>query len=782
MLAASVALGLLVAGLAIPFAGVAGLTSKSISESLEDLPAELLAEPLAQQTQVVATDGTLIATWFDQNRLNVQLDQVAPIMQQAVLAIEDYRFYEHGALDLKGTLRAFVTNQANDGAVVQGGSSITQQMVKMTMLLQGTPEQKALAKEDSYQRKITELRYAIAFEQKYPKQWILERYLNIAYFGDGAWGVEAAARHYFNTTANKLTLGQSAMLAGIVKNPTQYDPTNNPEAAKTRRDIVLNRMAELQIITAKEAEEAKQADLALDVQETPNGCISAFGGKGSWFCDYVREYLLADPQLGDTVEDRTRLLDTGGLVITTTMDTRFQTAATKAVTDHVDATDNAIGGMAMVVPGTGEVRALAQSRPMGREMKKGETFLNYVVPPEYGDANGFQAGSTFKAFVLAAAVKQGIPLTTSIASPRTVTIKGDTLTDCNGEDRGWDDWDVKGGGGTYNLINGTRSSINTFYAQLEQRTGLCDPIALANEMDVRVPDTDRVGPFTLGVTSTDPLTMAGVYATFASRGVWCEPRPVATIADSAGNVLISYPDQCKRILEENQADQINEVLRGVVERGGFAAAQAFGKDAAGKTGTIQNNRAVWFNGYTPAIATAAMIAGANDKGYWVTLNGQRLGGRQVYSAFGGTVAAPMWGDAMKKIARYLPDAKFVKPKTTTSGKSVPSVAGMSVSAATAALKAAGFEVNRGGTVPGRFAKGTVAEAQPGPLAPAGSVITIYTSTGTAPVVITPPKTDDDDDKKKKKKKKTEETAATPANNGNGNGNENGNRGRDRGRR
>jgi membrane peptidoglycan carboxypeptidase len=733
MLGIAAVMGLLVAGLAIPFAGVAGIATRNMAQSTENLPAELTAAPLAQRTRVLAKDGTVIATWYDQNRINVPLNQVSGVMREAILAIEDARFYEHGALDLKGTLRAFITNQANAG-VVQGGSSITQQMVKMTLQLQGTKEQREAATEDSYERKFNELRYAIAFEQKYSKQWILERYLNIAYFGDGAWGIESAARHYFSRKASKLNLQQAATLAGIVKNPTKYDPTNNAAAARSRRDIVLNRMAELNIITQQNADELKAKGLGLKITRSNNGCVST---RAPWFCDYVKEYLLEDESLGRTRNQRERLLNAGGLTIHTTLDPRFQIAADNAVKAHVFPKDNAIGGLAMVVPGTGEVRALAQSRPMGRDKSKGQTFLNYVVPRQYGDSGGFQGGSTFKVFVLAAAIEQGIPLNTKIPSPSTVSIEPSTLRDCDGPLRSNDIWTPSNstGTGTFDLYSGTQTSVNTFFAQLEVRTGLCAPIELAKDMGVDVPDRDRVGPFTLGVTNTNPLTMAGVYATFAARGVYCEPRPVTQVVDYNGRVIVDYPDKCKQVVRSDVADAVNDILRGVVEPGGFGAALNPGQPSAGKTGTINDNKAVWFDGYTPNLAAAAMLAGANRLGHEITLNGQTVGGSYISRAFGSTQAGPIWGDAMDAIAQYLPDTGFSEPNATTiAGRlvTVPSVAGMAPSQAARILRNAGFLPTVGPTVDSSYAEGTVAYLSVGSGAQigTGSPITIYVSDGT----------------------------------------------------
>ncbi len=738
MVAVSAVMGVLVAGLAIPFAGVAGLGARTVSEEIDNLPTELSAEPLAQRTRLLARDGSLLATFYDENRVNVSLDEVAPIMQKAIIAIEDYRFYEHGALDLRGTLRAFITNQANSG-VVQGGSSITQQMVKMTLLDQAdTKEEEAEATADTYERKLNELRYAIAFEEKHTKDWILERYLNIAYFGDGAYGIEAAARHYFSTSAKDLNLRQSAVLAGLVKNPTGYDPTNDADRARDRRDLVLDRMAELKVISHSEAEKAKKRALGLKVTAARNGCVSSIA---PFFCDYTREYLLKDPDLGKTRDAREHALLAGGLTIKTTIDPRFQRAADESVRSHVYPTDQAIGGLAMVQPGTGEVRALSQSRPMGRDKKKGETFLNYVVPREYGDANGFQAGSTFKAFVLATAIKQGISLSTQIKSPQQVFLPVNRFKGCDGYPRSSEIWDPQNstGAGTFNLYTGTQQSVNTFYAQLEMRTGLCEPYQLAKDMGIELndPGRERVPSFTLGVADTNPLAMAGAYATFAARGLHCDNRPVTEILDSSGKVLKDYPKECKQVLPNDVADAVNDILRGVQEEGGFGniAGLALGQPSAAKTGTINENMAVWFVGYTPNLATASMIAGANSQGHWLTLNGQTVGGSYISEAFGSTNAGPMWGDAMHVIEQWLADKDFTAPDPRTiQGQevTVPSVGGMSPEEAAKILRDAGLFPSIGPMVNSEYAYGTVAYLDPGSgsTVGSGSSITIYVSNGT----------------------------------------------------
>ena len=739
MAAVAVVMGVLTACLAIPFAGLVGVAAKDVSKSMVNLPESLEAKDLSQKTRIYDVNGNLIASLYDQNRINVPLQSISRPMVKSIVAIEDYRYYDHGALDLKGTLRAFVTNQA-DGGSVQGGSSITQQMVKQTLLYQAeTDEERKAATEETYARKIRELRYAIAFEKNHTKDWILERYLNIAYFGDGAFGVQSAARHFFSKNAKDLNLLESATLAGLVKNPVGYDPIDNPDRAESRRNVVLDRMAQLGVLTDKKAERLKKKSLkkSLKIETAANGCQQS---QAPFFCDYVVSWLLKDPVLGDTPKERRTALKNGGLTIRTTVDLDMQKAADTAVSAHVNPTDQAIGGLAMVEPGTGDVRALAQSRPMGKNKAAGETYLNYVVPDKYGDANGFQAGSTFKVFVLASAINQGIPLSTTINSPDSMHIDDDEFENCDGPYAGdGEGWDVSNstGSGTFDLYTGTQNSVNTFFAQLETKTGMCEPLQLAKDMGVKVPLAQKVPSWILGVSDSNPLELAQAYATFGARGLHCDPRPVTQVLDSHGQVLKDFASQCEQVMPGATADAVNDILRGVMEPGGFGQNIAIDKPSAGKTGTNSANMSVWFAGYTPEIATVAMVAGANEFGEWVSLNGQTVGGSYISEAFGSTVAGPIWGDSMAAISAKLDYVDFQAPAGDEIAgvlSSVPDVAGQSVEAATSTLEGAGFAVANGGQVNSEVGAGLVASTSPtgGTSLSSGDTVTLYTSTGSVP--------------------------------------------------
>ncbi|MFL6023696.1 MAG: penicillin-binding transpeptidase domain-containing protein, partial [Marmoricola sp.] len=449
----------------------------------------------------------------------------------------------------------------------------------------------------------------------------------------------------------------------------------------------------------------------------------------------------ADPSLGQTVAQRETLLNSGGLTIKTSVDLRFQRAADKSTAAHVKATDKAIGALAMVEPGTGNVRAISQSRPMGRNSKKGQTFLNYVVDSKYGDSNGFQAGSTFKLFVLATAIEQGLPTSTSFNSPQRLSIPNNEFEDCDGPYPSYQSWTVNNstGHGYFNMYRGMQNSVNTYFAQLEKKTGLCKPYALARAMGVSLtdPTRERVPSFTLGVADVSPLEMAGAYATVAARGLHCDARPVLRILNAAGKTFKAYPKACKQVMKQSTADTVNDILRGVMQRGGFGAALALDKPSAGKTGTTSFNKAVWFDGYTPALATASMVAGANQQGQPISLNGQTIGGAFVNSAHGSTTAGPIWRDAMREIEKYLPNEDFVKPVRTYTrqpGTQVPSVIGMTVKDASATLTAAGFTVSIAGATYSDIPKGLVALTSPGggSSIPAGSSVTIYVSAGPKP--------------------------------------------------
>jgi membrane peptidoglycan carboxypeptidase len=677
--------GLLVVGLALPLLGVASWASRATATQLDDIAVDLDAPAQSQRSQVLDGNGDVLASFYAENRVYVGLDEIAPVMQEAIVAIEDHRFYEHGPIDVTGTLRAFLRNQAADG-VTQGGSSITQQYVKLVQVEEakkaGDAEGVDAAQAGTYARKIAELRYAISVEQTLTKKEILERYLNIAYYGDGAYGIEVAAEHYFGTTAKKLTLGQAALLAGLVQNPSGLNPVENESAALQRRNTVLNRMSELAVVPAADA--AKAARAGFDekrVTTTPNGCQPS---DYPFLCDYVYETLKQTPSLGATPEAREQALLRGGLTIQTAIDPRTQDVTQRAVSRVVGPTDPLIAAMDVVEPGTGRVLAMAQSRPvMGSDSKAGETYWNYSVPPALGGAQGFQAGSTFKAFTAAAALEQGIPLSQRYDARARMDFSGASFASCEGTRQVTGDWTVSnstGTNGVMDMYTAAEQSVNTYFVQLALQVGMCDVTAMAEKVgvesstaDAPVGSYDDKPSFTLGTVEVSPLSMATAYATFASGGIHCDPVVVDAVTDSAGRSLAVADGGCERVLTADVADAMSSLLSSVMTRGtGARAMTADRRPQAGKTGTIDSNRAVWFVGYTPEASGAAMISVDNARSPFVEgRSGYRPNGLKGYrvpstglfleGSGSGDAGQEIWKPTMEAYLRDQPATAFDRP-------------------------------------------------------------------------------------------------------------------------
>ncbi len=721
----SVLAGVLIAGLFVPVAGLAGVGGKAAADELDSLPAELSTPAPATRSRVLMADGKVLAYFYAENRVPVKLNQIAPVMRQAQIAIEDHRYYQHGALDVKGTLRALVRNSTSESGT-QGGSSITQQYVKMVQIeaCEAKADKQCVkdAQAPTMERKIRELRYAIALEKKLSKDEILERYLNIAYYGEGAYGVEAAARHYFSSHANKLSLAQAAMLAGLVQNPDSSNPVRNISAALDRRDVVINRMSELKLITPAQVSKAKKAGFdKKKVKPTRKGCQNT---KYPFLCDYVRLSLLKQPSLGKTEAERKAMLNRGGLTIQTAIDPKTQDLAQKKVSSVVGPKDPLISTMNMIQPGTGQIIAMAQSRPvMGSEAKKGQTYWNLAVDPAMGGIQGYQAGSTFKAFTMAAALEKGIPISKKFNARSPFNFSGLSYSSCEGRNKVYGKWAVRNSVGhskTIGMTEAAEFSVNTYFIQLELATGMCGVTKMTEKTGVKLGQRDRdivdyyqdKPSFTLGTVEVSPLSMAEAYATFAARGVHCNPIIVSKITTRTGKNLDVPSADCKRVMDAEVADGVSKVLKSVMARGtGQRARVADRRDQAGKTGTIDSNEAVWFAGYTPEIAGVAMISIDNTRRPFIKTAAAKRAGKfrrggvkgytvpstDVYLQGSGSGDAGMkiWKPVMATYFRQIPRTAFKQPpRKIQIGRQVrvPALYGLSISAATKKLERAGFNV------------------------------------------------------------------------------------------
>jgi membrane peptidoglycan carboxypeptidase len=735
--AVSLVAGIVVAGMLLPFVGGAGLAARTVTNDFAKLPSDLTAKPLPQVSKVLAADGSTIATFYSQYRFSVPLSEVPLTMQRAMIDIEDHSFYEHGGIDLKASFRALLRNGAS-GSVSQGGSTLTQQYVKNVLVENArTKAQRAAAVADTLGRKVREAKYAIGVERKLTKQQILERYLNIVYFGDGAYGIGAAARHFFDERVQDLTLPQSALLAGLVQSPEAYNPRFYPTAAKLRRDVVLGQMLKYGAISQAQYDAALATPVRLHIHQQPNDCTSS---RYPYFCDYVKHVFERDPNLGLS------LLRRGGLTVQTTLSPKVEKAAQAGVHRYVYAHEpvsHVAGAEAVVQPGTGKIKALAVSTPYGFNQKKGENSIDYAVDEKYGGSPGFHAGSTFKLFVLTAALKEGIPLGTRISAPSATTIYG--LTDCAG--RPVAPWPVHNAGdgesGTFNLESGTWFSVNTFFAQLERRTGICEPVKLAEAMGVRQgtgAPPEQIGPFALGGGAQNgftPLDLAGAYATMAAHGEYCSPIAITSIVDRSGQTYKVPKSHCSQVVPAGLANTVTAILEGVLTRPGatgYGLALA-GRPAAAKTGTLDNNVGSWFAGYTPQLASAVWVG--NPKAPNRSLNGLPIGPTRYGEVFGATIAGPIWKATMDAALAGAPVVPFTGPDsyyTIGITETVPDVTGDLPSDAEAALQQVGFAPVVAGTVNSTEPFGTVARTSPagGSQASQGSTVKIYLSNGRAP--------------------------------------------------
>ncbi|MCX4827841.1 transglycosylase domain-containing protein [Streptomyces sp. NBC_00006] len=651
-LGVSVLAGAVLAGIALPAAGALGLAAKGSVEGFDEIPATLKTPPLSQRTTILDNEGGKIATVYSRDRTVVKLDDISPYMQKAIVAIEDSRFYEHGAVDAKGILRAINAN-AQNGGVSQGASTLTQQYVKNVFMEEAgdDPTKLAQATQQTIGRKVKELKYAIQVENEVGKKKILNNYLNITYFGQQAYGVEAAAQRYFSKPAKDLNIQESAMLAGIVQSPSRYDPVNDEAEAKKRRNIVLQRMAETHDITQAEAAKAKETPIGLKVSRPQNGCITAQHG-AAFFCDYVRNSFLNNPAYGKTSEERAKIWNRGGLTVKTTLDPQTQESVEDSVKRHVYQSDKVDAAGAFVEPGTGKVLGMGQSKPYGSDASKNESEMNYSVNYRDGGSNlGFPTGSTFKPFVAAAALEKGTSVTKQYPAPYQMPYPSRVQT-CSGKP-----W-VNDGGyklenenesevGPYRLKEAMAKSINTYFVQMIGDIGMCPVVKMTDKLGVVQGNGKKVdevpSSMTLGSTGLSPLTMASAYAAFANRGTYCTPVAIDAITDPNGKALDVPKSKCSRAMSQSTADKINTLLSGVIDSGTGKTAGLSGRDNAGKTGTTDARKNAWFAGYTPNLSGAVWVGSASQA---VEMTDITIGGQYHDKVFGADTPGPIWRDAM----------------------------------------------------------------------------------------------------------------------------------------
>ena len=756
LLALCVLAGVLVAGMAFPGALAVGMVSNEAGDSVNSVSTDLATGQLPQTSTITDSAGAPIAYLFDQNRDPVPADQISPAMKAAIVAVEDRRFYQHQGVDWQGTIRAVVANSAS-GDVVQGASTLTQQYVKNYLLYveAQTEAERLKATEQTPARKLREARIALQMERSLSKEDILARYLNIVFWGNGAYGVSAAARTYFNTTADQLTVAQAALLAGMVRSTTQFDPVANPAAALDRRNLVIIQMQEQGMIDATQAQQALAQPLGISnpLGARRNGCIGA--GDAGFFCKYVTDYL-AEAGL-----PMTQILR-GGYTVKTTLDRNVMEKMKASLNAEVPAdAANVADVMAVVAPGQDHHRVLAMgsSRTFGLDAGKQET--SYGLP--YEPVN-LGAGSVYKIFTTATALQKGLGINyqmtvppSGYASPIYVDGNGRPIPVANS--------------GNYadrlSITDALAQSPNTAFIKLEEFTGVPDVVDMAVRLGMKslattpfidpnsgrrtdrsiaeVTKAQKQASFTLGVSPTSVLELSNVGATLASGGKWCPPSPIDAVTDPNGQPVPVTEAPCDQAVEPGLANTLLTALSKDDQPGGTAAGAAgqvgWNRPMAGKTGTTQQHKSAAFIGIVPQMA-GAVIAFDNSNSPRPLCDGAgapfpcRDG-----NIFGGKTPAETWFGTMKPLLDGTPVQPLppTDPRYTEGGAEsrVPDVTGREENDARAILERAGWKVSTR-SIDNRAPEGTIVGQNPNSTALPGETILLQISTGHVPPAPSPP--------------------------------------------
>lgn len=695
-LAASVMCGVLVASLVVPAVAAAGMGVSSSIDFFEKLPSDLTVQPPSQATKVLTADGQQIASFYAENRVQVPLDQMSPFIKDGIIAIEDSRFYEHAGVDPQGILRALVSNLTRGGE--QGASTITQQYVTNVLneaqLSQDRPDAVVLNGQKNLGDKLREMKLAITLEKKYSKDQILEGYLNIVFFSNNAYGIEAAARRLFSTTAKDLTLPQAALLAGVVNSPTLYNPATNPAKSIVRRNQVLDEMLRLGKISRTQHDEAVATPIQLKISPQQQGCANAT--MAPYFCDYISHLILNNPAYGPTEAERERRLFRGGLTIVTTLDSRLQAAAQAQVDGTAGANpDHWAASLVSIQPGSGKILAMAQNTVFLPQPGKFDTNLNFNVDArdaqgnDLNGAGGFQPGSTMKPFTFAEWLNEGKTLTAEVDASRRVYPLGFPWRDSCGKVLGAystaqanpalgaadDLQNAEDGFYRPMPVNyGLYNSINTATFASASQLDFCgiqkmvDAVGLHSGLDSSPVNMHQLGNL-LGGTGVAPLTLANAFATFATDGRFCATMALVEIKDAAGAKLPAQAPDCHDAVKPDVARGVNSVLQDVLKKGSGVWINPKVQDklpTAAKTGTSNNNGSTWVVGYTTGLVTASFFGDA--------LEGQKRAGQNVsingtfYPRLDGyMIAGPQWANYMLKVAPLYPAGPFAPPPPSMIG-------------------------------------------------------------------------------------------------------------------
>ncbi|MDJ0311849.1 transglycosylase domain-containing protein [Arthrobacter sp. H35-D1] len=679
--------GVLVAGLMVPAAALAGTTATSSISLFDDLPDEMNVGTPAQSSRILAADGSVLATFYDQKRTEVPLEDISENMRNAIIAVEDSRYYEHGGIDTRGLMRAIAAMVQGGGR--QGASTITQQYVNnviiQTYAANGEYDKIKLGSDKGIGEKVREIKLAIAIEKQYSKDEILQGYLNWVLYANGNFGIESASDFYFSTHAKDLTLTQAALLAGVVNSPTVYDPVANPENALARRNLVLDHMLDQGMIDKKEHADAVKTGLGLKVQANRNGCTSAV--RAEYFCEYVSNLILNDPAYGKTSEDRLKLLQQGGLTITTTLDPKLQDAAQSQIHNVIPMENNPdkVGqSLVTVQPGTGKILAMAQNTKLSPPEGQWANTYNFNVDMfdakgnELGGAGGFATGSTMKPFTFAEWLNSGHKINEIVdGSVRRYPFGFPWKNSCGSVAGAYDSSDpaadkdlqnADGDAGAYyrpmTAREGLYNSINTITFGTAAKLDFCNiqkmmtAAGVHNGKDPKQPYNMSSLSNLLGAGSVAPMTMANAFATFSAGGIHCDPVAMASITNVKGDKFPVPNANCKQTIKPEVAAGVTSVLQEVLIRGsGYQIPVKY--TAGAKTGTTNNSEQTWTVGFTKGLATASWVGNPDLGGR--SSNELLIGGQRIPYVDGATYAGKTWQGYMNQVAGAYDVGGFTPP-------------------------------------------------------------------------------------------------------------------------
>ncbi len=685
-----------------------------------------------------------IASFYDENRISVPFNEISPNVINAVVSTEDPRFFEHGGVDVISLLRATLTNVLQGGGG-PGGSTITMQYVKNSLVeaavLSGNKQAIADATAVSIDRKLREMRLAIALEKVQSKQDILAGYLNLSFFGNQINGIEAASNYYFGVHAKDLSIPQAAILAAMLKSPNDYKPDNpaNLDRAKARRDYVIDNMKDAGYISGDEANTAKNTPITVNLQHTPSGCEA--DQKSAFFCDFVVWTIRNSPEFGPTQADREKLLKRGGLEIHTTMDVDVQTTADRASKIWAPPS-NAYGigsASVSVQAGTGKILAMAENRiyDQTNSGKIGHTSVNYAADKAYGGSSGFQSGSTYKIFTLGQWLTTGHHLNDHVDGRVRTWNASDFSARCGSLVGTWRPNNITKEPEDLTVMKATSMSVNTAFASMASQLDLCDIRDLAQRFGVHRADGTELLYYpssVIGVNELSPLTMAAAEAGIANHGIYCTPIAIESVTVRATNSVLQVPQsQCSQAVSPEVAAGMTYAMQGVINGGtGSASSTGDGTPLAGKTGTTDSGVHTWMTGFSSAVATATWVGNV--------VGAKSLSGILLNKKAANTVRHDIWRTIMQTVNKLYPGSKFPMPPSTMIDASmiaVPATVGTAPDAAAQAITAEGLSAKVVVTPVGSIQpKGTVAKTVPaaGSVVPIGRQVLIYVSAGGSIIV------------------------------------------------